>query len=201
MTARTPSGTGNGRRPSPPSPRPPDAEIVWLKDYLPYRMAVVAAHLLRESARVYKRHRDSITTPQFRTIWILANFEPLTAAEISRISRLDKVSIGRALAALQRRGFVRRRRIRADRRALEVTVTREGWNYYRALAPKLRRREFAMRGVIGADELVRLFAILDRFDAAFEDLNGRRRRYGDAIEIEDALHLARGNGNGRRRAA
>jgi DNA-binding MarR family transcriptional regulator len=177
--------------------RPPDGEILWLNDYLPYRMAVVASRLLRESAHVYKRRRDPLTTPQWRVLGILANFEPLTASEISRISMLDKVAISRAMAQMVRRGFVRRQRIRLDQRVLEVTLTRDGWRYYRTLAPALKRQERFIRSVLDEGDIKNLFAIFERLEALYADLDERRRRYGDRIEIEDVVRAPRVNGTGR----
>lgn len=165
--------------------RSPDGGVLWLNDYLPYRMAVVAARMLREAARVYKRRRDPLTTPQWRILAILANFEPLTASEISRISMLDKVAVSRALAQMTRRGFVRRRRTRLDQRVLEVTVTREGWRYYRALVPELKRQERSLRSVLKGGEVAMLFSIFERFEALYAEVDERRRRYGDDVAIED----------------
>ncbi len=162
------------------------ASILWLNQYLPYRMAVVAARMLREAARIYKRRRDPLTTPQWRILAILANFEPLTASEISRISMLDKVAISRALVKMVRRRFVVRRRTRRDRRELEVTLTREGWRYYRGLAPELRRQEQNLRSTLAPGEIEALFRVFERLESVFSELDERRRRYGDGEEIEPA---------------
>ena len=181
--------------------RPPNGEMLWLNDYLPYRMAVVAARMLGEASRVYKRRHDPLTTPQWRILGILANFEPLTASEISRISMLDKVAVSRGLAQMTRRGFVRRRRTRLDQRVLEVTLTREGWRYYRALVPELKRQERFFRAVLGESDLAALFAMFERFETLYAELDERRRRYGDDIEIEDSARAPRIGGAGRTRAA
>lgn len=163
--------------------------MLLLNDYLPYRMAVVAARMLREAARIYKRRSDPLTTPQWRILGILANFEPLTASEISRISMLDKVAISRALVEMVRRRFVVRRRTRRDRRELEVTLTNEGWRYYRGLAPELRRQEQYLRSMLAPGEIESLFRVFERFEAVFSELDERRRRYGDGEQIEPARRL------------
>jgi len=157
--------------------RAPD--ILWLEDYLPYRVAVVGARMLREGARVYKRRPDPLTTPEWRILGILANFEPLVASEISKISMLDKVMVSRTLARMVRRDFVVRKRARQDRRVLEVTLTKAGWAYYRSLVPKLREQEAVMRSVLTPKEIETLFSMLDRFAKFFDELGELRRRYGD----------------------
>ena len=144
--------------------RPSQEDVLWLKDYLPYRLAVVATRMLRDASQVYKRRSDPLTTAQWRVLAILANFETLTATEIGRISMLDKVTISRALAQLQRRGFVARRRLHDDRRVFDVTLTAGGWAYYNDLVPEMKRQEQVLRQVLDAADLRRLFDMLERFD-------------------------------------
>lgn len=173
-----------------------DSDILWLRDFLPYRMAVVGGRMLRESGRVYKHRRNPLTTPQWRILGILANFEPLVASEISKISMLDKVAVSRALVQLTRRGFVARKRVRRDKRALEVTITKDGWRYYRQLIPSMKQQEREMRALLDPADVDRLFAMLARFDALFAELDTRRATYRDDIEIGDILRKRRGNGHG-----
>lgn len=154
-------------------PKPSHEDILWLQDYLPYRLAVVATRMLRDASRVYKSRRNPLTTPQWRSLGILANHEPLTATELCRISMLDKVAISRAIAQLQRRGFVTRQRIDGDRRARKINLTAAGWRYYNELVPDLRRQEDTLRAVLREGELERLYALLDRFDAFFAAKGGR----------------------------
>lgn len=144
--------------------RPSHAEILWLEDYLPYRLGVVASRMLRQASRVYKSRPDPVTTPQFRTLAILANYEPLTATEIGRISMLDKVAISRALSQLQRRGLVTRKKSLDDRRARKVTLTAEGWRYYTDVVPQMKRQEHALRRALAPADLKKLFKLLEQFD-------------------------------------
>jgi DNA-binding MarR family transcriptional regulator len=148
-------------------PKPSHEDVLWLQEYLPYRLAVVATRMLRDAARVYKGRRNPLTTAQWRTLAILANHEPLTATELCRISMLDKVAISRALAQLQRRGFVTRQPLPGDGRARHVSLTAAGWRYYTDLVPEMKRQEETLRTLLKADELESLFALLERFDAFF----------------------------------
>ena len=153
-------------------PKPSHEDILWLADYLPYRLAVVATRMLRDASRVYKSRRNPLTTAQWRTMAILANHEPLTATEICRISMLDKVAISRALAQLQRRGFVARQRLADDRRAHHVTLTANGWRYYNDLVPEMKRQEQTLRGLLKDGEAEALFTLLERFEEFFSAKGG-----------------------------
>ena len=154
-------------------PKPSHEDILWLQDYLPYRLAVVATRMLRDAARVYKSRRNPLTTAQWRTLGILANHEPLTATELCRISMLDKVAISRALAQLQRRGFVTRQRTDHDARARTVHLTATGWRYYNELVPQMKQQEQTLRALLKEGELERLYELLDRFDDFFAAKGGR----------------------------
>ena len=153
-------------------PKPSHEDILWLADYLPYRLAVVATRMLRDASRVYKSRRNPLTTAQWRTMAILANHEPLTATELCRISMLDKVAISRALGQLQRRGFVARQRLPDDARARQVTLTAAGWRYYNDLVPEMKRQEQTFRALLNEGELDQLYALLERFDAFFAAKGG-----------------------------
>jgi DNA-binding MarR family transcriptional regulator len=181
--------TKSKRRAATPAPaeRPPASDILWLDDYLPYRVAVVGARLLRESARVHKRQPDPLTTPEWRILGILANFEPLTASEISKISMLDKVAVSRTLARMVRRGFVVKKRARQDQRVLEVTLTKAGWAFYRGLVPKFREQEKMLRSVVSPTEIEALYSILGRFNDFFDRLDELRRLYGDHLDTSAVL--------------
>ena len=153
-------------------PKPSHEDILWLQEYLPYRLAVVATRMLRDAARVYKSRRNPLTTAQWRALGILANHEPLTATELGRISMLDKVAISRALSQLQRRGFVTRQPLPGDGRARHVRLTAAGWRYYNDLVPEMKRQEETLRTVLKAGELEMLYAVLERFDAFFAAKGG-----------------------------
>ena len=78
----------------------PQEDILWLRDFLFYRIPVAASYMLRETSLVCASQRATLTTAQWRIISILANHPSLLATEISRISMLDEVAVSRALSVL-----------------------------------------------------------------------------------------------------
>lgn len=180
--------------------QPEAAEVLWLAEFLPYRIPALAAHLLRETSRACHAQRPAVTTPQWRIISILANAQSLSASEISRISMLDEVAVSRALALLHQSGFVVRQRTRKDKRTLEVSLTKAGWKYYGELMPIMREQNEALTGLFTPDELASLFLAIDRMDRLFEELDAQRRLYGEAVELRDLPKKgSRALGSGRER--
>ena len=165
----------------------PHEDILWLRDFLFYRIPVAASYMLRETSLVCASQRPALTTAQWRIISILANHPSLLATEISRISMLDEVAVSRALSVLARRGFIERKRNRQDKRSREVSLTASGWRYYAAIMPRMREQNEIVRGVFSQTELTALYGALDRIDGLFKELSAQRRLYGREIGLNDLV--------------
>ena len=160
-------------------------EVLWLRDFLFYRIPVLASHLLRETSLVCSKQKPTLTTAQWRIISVLANRPSLLATEISRITMLDEVAVSRALALLARRGFVQKKKNRQDKRAREVSLTPAGWRYYGAVMPRMREQNEIIRGTLSKGELSTLYMALDRIDDLFNGLIAQRRLYGNDLNLRD----------------
>ena len=160
-------------------------EVLWLRDFLFYRIPVLASHLLRETSLICSKQKPTLTTAQWRIISVLANRPSLLATEISRITMLDEVAVSRALALLARRGFVQKKKNRQDKRAREVSLTPAGWRYYGAVMPRMREQNEIIRGTLSKGELDTLYMALDRIDDLFNGLIAQRRLYGNDLNLRD----------------
>jgi DNA-binding MarR family transcriptional regulator len=165
----------------------PHEDILWLRDFLFYRIPVAASYMLRETSLVCASQRPALTTAQWRIISILANHPSLLATEISRISMLDEVAVSRALSVLARRGFIERKRNRQDKRSREVSLTASGWRYYAAIMPRMREQNEIVRGLFSRTELTALYGALDRVNGLFKELSAQRRLYGRDIGLNDLV--------------
>jgi DNA-binding MarR family transcriptional regulator len=165
----------------------PHEGILWLRDFLFYRIPVVASYMLRETSLVCANQRPTLSTAQWRIISILADHPSLLATEISRISMLDEVAVSRALSVLARRGFIQRKRNRLDKRAREVSLTPSGWHYYAAIMPRMREQNEIVRGLFSQTELTALYGALDRIDDLFKELSAQRRLYGREVGLNDLI--------------
>ena len=81
--------------------------------------------VLRASGRGVPGGKTELTMSQYWVIDALAD-EPLTVSEVARSARVAVPSATRALRALERRGFVERRRNHDDGRLVTVALTPEG---------------------------------------------------------------------------
>ncbi|NNM71590.1 MarR family winged helix-turn-helix transcriptional regulator [Enterovirga aerilata] len=158
----------------------PDREpALRLSEFLPYRLNVLAETVSEGLARSYGT-RFGISVPEWRVLATLGEFRSMTAKAVGAHSRMGKVKVSRAVAALEGRGLVRRRRNEADLREAFLVLTPEGERLYRKIVPlALAHVERLTAGLSAADR-----AHLDRLI----DLVMRRSR-----ELGGALPE---NGNG-----
>ena len=81
--------------------------------------------VLRASGRGVPGGRTELTMSQYWVMDALAD-QPLTVTEVARSARVAVPSATRALRALERRGFVERRRGHDDGRLVTVALTDDG---------------------------------------------------------------------------
>lgn len=80
-----------------------------------------------------------LTVSQFITLWaLLFSAEPMTPTEISRLLPIETHSVSALLDRLQKRKLIRRRRSTSDRRTVKVTLTAQGEQLVKDIAPAMR---------------------------------------------------------------
>ena len=152
------------RRPAPEDPSPRDAPVIRLEAFLPYRLSVLANRASRALARRY-RERFDLTIPEWRVMAVLGWKEELSAGEIAERTAMDKVKVSRAIAALERRGLLARRRDPRDRRVSRHRLTPAGRAVCGQVARLAGRFEDRLLEVLSEEERELLFALLDRLEA------------------------------------
>ncbi|WP_299394376.1 MarR family winged helix-turn-helix transcriptional regulator [Pelagibius sp.] len=140
----------------------PDA--LELEAFLPYRLNRAAAIASRQFSAIY-RNEFGLTVPEWRTLATLGQFGVATATEIGAHSAMHKTKVSRAVAALQRRRWLRRHTDERDRRIEHLALSSAGIAAYRRLAPKVLRFEAELMEGLSAEDraaLVKGMAVLER---------------------------------------
>jgi DNA-binding MarR family transcriptional regulator len=106
-----------------------------LDGFLPYRLDILAEAVSRALSRLYK-DRYGLAVPEWRVLAHLGQYAPITAKAIAVHSRMHKTKVSRAVAELERLGFLARTGSNADRRAELLSLTAKGKAAYADLAPK-----------------------------------------------------------------
>ena len=96
-----------------------------LEQFLPYLLNQAAEASSLAFQQVYK-DRYGMLRNEWRVLFHLGQFGPMTASAISTRARLHKTKISRAVAKLETRRFLGRRRDEDDRRVEHLHLTAAG---------------------------------------------------------------------------
>ncbi|MCC5996051.1 MAG: winged helix-turn-helix transcriptional regulator [Oceanicaulis sp.] len=138
-----------------------------LADYLPYRLSVTSNRVSGQIARAYQA-RFGLSVPEWRVIAVLGEGAPRTAQGVCEATAMDKVTVSRAIRALDARGLVRRSPNADDRRASDVALTAEGEAIYAEVAPLALALETALLDGFSDGERDQLMALLAKLEARLD---------------------------------
>ncbi len=99
---------------------------------------------------------------EWRAMLVLASHPGVAATDVASISGLDKMTVSRALAALDRHGRLRKLRDAADARRTLLWLSPAGLKLMQRMAPMAREREDALLAGLNAPERTQLAVLLDQ---------------------------------------
>lgn len=108
--------------------------------------------------------RHDLTMPAWRSLAVIARYQPLTAKELASLTSSDAFKVTRAIELLVRRGLIRRDVDRNDRRRASLRLTGKGRRVYRDIEIFVVRVERALIAALDARELTILRRSLDKLD-------------------------------------
>lgn len=118
-------------------------DILALETFLPYRLNRLADAVSREFSKIY-RERYGLTRPEWRLLATLGQYDIMTATAIGEHSAMHKTKVSRAVAALEKRKWLIRKRDSADRRIEHLALTKAGEKAYREMVPLAKAYEAEM---------------------------------------------------------
>lgn len=128
-----------------------DDPILSLENFLPYRLNRIAEAVSRDFSKLY-RDRHGLTRPEWRVLATLGEFPTMTATEIGTHSAMHKTKVSRAVAELERRGWLTRRSVDTDRRFEHLALTKAGRGVYREMVPLAKAFEARLLDGLSEDE-------------------------------------------------
>ncbi len=140
-----------------------------LPSYVPYRLSVTSNKASRLIAKAYQA-RFGLTIWEWRVIAVLGEGASLTAQAVCEATAMDKVSVSRAIRALDERGLVTRIRNAQDRRASDISLTAEGRAIYADVAPLALDYEQKLLAAFSDEERDQLMSLLDKLEAQLDEV-------------------------------
>jgi DNA-binding MarR family transcriptional regulator len=140
-----------------------------LDDFLPYRLSI-ASNVVSDAVASAYRTLFGLKIPEWRLVAVLAEGGAMSQQALCGRTRMDKVTVSRAAIALAERGLVTRDSNPGDQRSHLLTLSKAGWQLYEEVAPKALELERQVFAGFSAAERSQLRAMLDRVEAAVEQL-------------------------------
>ena len=138
-----------------------------LEHWIGYRFSLISARLGNYVAQMYASRHD-LTMPAWRSLAVIARYQPLTAKQLAMLTSSDAFKVARAIELLVRRGLIRRDVDKDDRRRASLRLTAQGRKIYNDIEKFVVRIERELTATLDARELACLRQSLDKIDQQME---------------------------------
>ncbi len=103
-----------------------------LRDFTPYLLNM-AAEASSEAFQPNYKGKYGMLRTEWRVVFHLGRYGPMTAKEICERARVHKTKVSRAVAALEKKWFLKRDALPDDRRLEKLSLTAKGRAAFRDL--------------------------------------------------------------------
>ncbi|MBV7257850.1 winged helix-turn-helix transcriptional regulator [Pacificimonas sp. WHA3] len=139
-------------------------QILKLDDFLPYRLSVVSNLVSRVIEETYME--DGLKQAEWRVLAVVAEAPGRTQRDVAARTRMDKVTVSRAVQALSEKALVTRAANPADGRSQLLTLTKTGDAMYQRIMPAAQAKALTIWDRLPAGEGDALFETLATVEAA-----------------------------------
>ena len=140
-----------------------------LEQWISYRFGLILSRVGKFTADMY-RTKHQLSQPAWRSLAVIARYEPLSAKELAGRTSSDPFKVARALEALTTQGLIERDADPSDRRKARLRLTRKGWLVYRDVERLSQNLERYLREALHPEDLRRLEKIIDVLDVRVVEL-------------------------------
>lgn len=145
----------------------PKAATIPLENWIGYRFSLISARLGEFVASMYTSRHD-LTVPAWRSLAVIARYEPLTAKQLASRTSSDAFKVARAIDLLVRRGLIRRDVDENDRRRANLRLSADGRKVYKDIEKFVVRVERELVAALDEHEVAMLRQSLDKLDWQLE---------------------------------
>jgi len=145
----------------------PKAATIPLENWIGYRFSLISARLGEFVASMYTS-RYGLTVPAWRSLAVIARYQPLTAKQLASRTSSDAFKVARAIDLLVRRGLIHRDVDENDRRRANLRLSADGRKVYKDIEKFVVRVERELVAALDAREVAMLRQTLDKLDGELE---------------------------------
>lgn len=141
-----------------------------LARFAPYRIVALGHAVSGRLSRVYAD--ENLTVPEWRVLAAVAQAARVAARDVVRLTPMDKMTVSRAAASLEAKGYVRRETDARDRRVNMLSLSRQGRALFDRVAALALAFEDELLSILGADERAAFEAALCKLEKRAQVPNG-----------------------------
>ena len=145
----------------------PKVATIPLENWIGYRFSLISARLGEFVASMYTSRYD-LTVPAWRSLAVIARYQPLTAKQLASRTSSDAFKVARAIDLLVRRGLIHRDVDKNDRRRANLRLSADGRKVYKDIEKFVVRVERELVAALDAREVAMLRQTLDKLDGELE---------------------------------
>ena len=149
-------------------PTPQDSTDRWAEGLTAYLGAYIA-ELFNALDKAIRQEvaPHGLTSVEYNLLWYCLKGER-TATQLAQVLPIDGSRISRVVTRLVDMGFLRRRRLRNDRRIVMLSLTEEGFELTSRIFQNMRRHYAAFMEGIGEEEMLVFESVISRITANYE---------------------------------
>lgn len=146
------------------------------RDYLPYRITLLAKLLDRVNTRLLQQN-SGLSVAEWRVLAQLSHASPSSVRQLAEQAWVDRAEVSRAAASLEERGLIERRGNPKDRRSPLLYCTERGKALARKVSPVRQDFHRNLTDLLSAEQIVALeSAMLLLAKTCIDDLEAEQRQ-------------------------
>ena len=126
-------------------------------------------------SKVYSE-KYGLSTPEWRVLVHVARREKMSVREIHDSVYLEKPSVSRAVAKLEKAGLLAKSTCDADHRLVEIEITEAGLEVFNGIAPAAMAFQDALIGAFSQEEQAQLRNLMERLHDVLDSYPDATRR-------------------------
>ncbi len=146
-----------------------------LSEFLPYKLSVLSSRITKMLSKVYGEEYG-LSTPEWRVLVHVARREKMSVREIHDSVYLEKPSVSRAVAKLEKAGLLAKTTCDKDHRLVEIEVTDAGLDLFHGIVPEALAFEAALVSAFSDAERHQLHNLMERLHDVLDMLPNATRR-------------------------
>ena len=134
-----------------------------LEEFAPYRIVALGHAISGRLARAYRD--ENITIPEWRVLAVIGEAAQVAARDVVRRTPMDKMTVSRAVASLEQKGFVSRAPDPEDKRVSALALSAEGRALFDRVAAMALDFEDDLLSTLEPEEAAAFRMVLEKLEA------------------------------------